>query len=36
MKLNYTPKAISDIQEIRRYIGHTLYGLGRGAGRPSY
>ena len=24
MRLNYTPEAISDIQEIRRYIGHTL------------
>ena len=24
MKLNYTPEAISDIQEIRRYIKHTL------------
>ena len=24
MRLNYTPEAVSDIQEIRRYIGHTL------------
>ena len=24
MTLNYTPEAISDIQEIRRYIKHTL------------
>lgn len=24
MKLNYTPEAISDIQEIRRYSKHTL------------
>ena len=24
MKLNYTPEAISDIREIKRYIGHTL------------
>ena len=25
MKLNYTPEAISDIQEIRRYIKDTLH-----------
>ena len=24
MKLNYTPEAISDIEEIKRYIKHTL------------
>lgn len=24
MRLVYTPEAISDIQEIKRYIGHTL------------
>lgn len=25
MKLRYTPEAISDIQEIKRYIEHTLH-----------
>ena len=25
MKLHYTPEAISDIQEIKRYIQHTLH-----------